>query len=108
MKNRTVRVIVILVGMLILNIEAAHAGITHRVKVLIRHEFTDFQLFYVLGGGLALGLLSYIIFTPAFKDAGRKGENYFRTYGSESYGSKRLRIKKIEQILRNNDPLSPV
>lgn len=105
MKNKTLRVIIILVGLLILNIEAAHAGITHKVKILISHEFSSFQLFYVLGGGLALGLLSYVIFTPAFKEAGRDTENFFRNYNRHNYRDKKLRIKKIGDILRNSDPV---
>lgn len=103
MKNRTIRVIIILVGLLILNIEAAHAGITHKVKILINSEFTDFQLFYVFGGGLALGSLAYIIFTPAFKDAGKNSDSLFRAY-NHSYGERRLKIKKIGNILRNSTP----
>ncbi|HOZ86787.1 MAG TPA: hypothetical protein PL029_03465 [Bacteroidia bacterium] len=103
MKNKTVRVIVILVGLLVLNIEAAHAGITHKFKVFINHELSDFQLMYVSFGLLSLSVLGYIIFMPAFKDKGNfaGGAAYFQNYTTHTYQHKRKRIKKIAQILKN-------
>ena len=103
MKNKTLRVIIILVGLLVLNIEAAHAGITHKFKVFISHELSDFQLLYVSCGVLSLSLLGYIIFMPAFKDKGNFAGNsgYFQNYNLHTYQKRRIRIKKIAQILRN-------
>jgi hypothetical protein len=103
MKNRTVRVIVILVGLLVLNIEAAHAGITHKVKAFINHELSDFQLMYVSFGLLSAGFLGYVIFMPAFKDKSRNNGNttYFQNYSFHTFYHKKKRIKKISQILKN-------
>lgn len=109
MKNRTVRVIIILVGLLILNIEAAHAGITHKFRILISSELNNFQLFYVFGGGLTLGLLSYIIFTPAFKEGSKTAtaaSTYLQTFNRQTYQNKRIRVKKIRSILKNSDSLN--
>lgn len=106
MKNKTVRVIIILVGLLILNIEAAHAGITHKFKVLIASEFSGFQFFYVVGACLTLALLSYIVFTPAFKEnskAAALAGNYFMGFNRNNYKDKRVKIKKIKSILKNSE-----
>lgn len=103
MKNKTLRVIIILVGLLVLNIEAAHAGITHKFRVFISHELSDFQLMYVCLGILSFGLLGYVIFMPAFKDRGRQqaANNYFQKYNVHTFQTKRKRISKIHGILKN-------
>ncbi len=103
MKNKTLRVIVILVGLLVVNIEAAHAGITHKVKVLIGNELSDFQLFYTIGVALSLALLGYIIFTPAFKEKGKSSlaGTYREQYGTHTFKVRRNRIRKISHILSN-------
>src|SRR5882672_7106112 len=103
MKNKTVRVIIILVGLLVLNIEVVHVGITHKFKVFINHELSDFQLLYVSYGFLSLSLLGYIIFMPAFKNRGSFAgtPGYFGNYNLHTYQHKRKRIKKIAQILKN-------
>lgn len=105
MKNKTLRVIVILLGLLVLNIEAAHAGITHKVKVLITSELSDFQLFYLGGGALSLALLSYIIFTPAFKEKGKSSlaGTYLENYSRHTFHMRRNRIRKISHILSNSE-----
>lgn len=98
MKNRTLKVIIILVGSLFLNIEAAHAGLVHKFKVYIHQEFPGYQFVYILGALVALAFFLYIVFTPAFKDKGRfAGSGY---YPQPTYHSKRLRVKKIADILR--------
>ena len=106
MKNKTLRVIIILVGLLVLNIEAAHAGITHKFKVLISNELSDFQLFYMGGGALSLALLAYIIFTPAFKEKGKSSlaGTYIENYGTHTFKVRRNRIRKISGILSNTEP----
>lgn len=103
MKNKTVRVIVILVGLLVLNIEAAHAGITHKFKLFINNELSDFQIVYISFGLLSLSLLGYIIFMPAFRNRGNipGSATYFQNHSLHTYQRKRKRIKKIDQILKN-------
>jgi len=101
MKNRTIRVIVILVGLLFLNIEAAHAGLIQKFKMYIGHEFPGFQLLYIIVAVLSLGLLSYIILTPMpVKESSRLVGNGY--YPQESYQDKRSRVKKISQILKDS------
>ena len=100
MKNRTFKVIVILVGLLFLNIEAAHAGLIQKFKVYIGHEFPGFQLIYIVAATLSLGLLTYIILTPAFKEKGKFAGN--RYISQETYQNKRDRVKKIAEILRES------
>lgn len=106
MKNKTLRVIIILVGLLVLNIEAAQAGITHKFKVLITNELSDFQLLYVSGGLLFIAFFSYVIFTPAFKEQGRSSlaATYLETYTRERYRVRRARIRKISEILHDITP----
>lgn len=106
MKNKTLRVIIILVGLLVLNIEAAHAGITHKFKALISQELTNFQLLYVGGGLLTIGLLSYIIFMPAFKQGhgNSLAATYLENYTRQNYRVRRTRVKKIAHILKNTEP----
>lgn len=105
MKKKTVRVIVILVGLLVLNIEAAQAGITHKFKVLIAHELSGFQLLYMGGGLITLSFLTYVIFTPAFKEKGKGSATsaYFQNYARHNYQERRIKIKKISDILRNTE-----
>lgn len=105
MRNGTFKVIVILVGLLFLNIEAAQAGLIHKFKIYIRHEFSDFQLIYFIGGILIFGFLSYVVFMPV--PIGREKWALFSYYsynpGRHGYQSKRVSIKKISGILKNND-----
>lgn len=105
MKNRTVRVIIILIGLLVLNIEAAQAGITHKFKVLIASELSNFQMIYISGGLLTLGFLTYVIFTPAFKEKGKTAAipAYFFNSSHQNYEIRRQRIKKIADILKNTE-----
>ena len=95
MKNKTVRVIVILVGLLVLNIEAAHAGITHKFKLFISNELSEFQLLYVSFGLLSMGLLGYIIFMPAFKDRGNFADT-LQNYNLRAYQQQK-RKKKLKK-----------
>lgn len=105
MKNKTFRVIIILVGLLVLNIEAAHAGITHKFRAFIHHELSDFQLLYVSLGLLSLSLLGYIIFMPAFKNkrSFATGSVYFQNYNLNAYQNRRERVKKISEILKSSE-----
>jgi hypothetical protein len=103
MKNRTVRVIIILVALLFLNIEAAHAGLIHKFKLFIQHEFPNLQLLYITGGLLTFGVLMYIIFTPV--PIGKEKWSWFNYYtynpNRHNYHSKREVVKKISGILKN-------
>ena len=104
MKNRTLRVIIILISLLFLNIEAAHAGLIHKLKSYIRLEFTDFELFYIFGGSLSLAFLGYVIFTPVL--IGNKKWAWLNYYSYQpnrhDYQSKRDMVKKISGILKND------
>jgi len=101
MNNRTIRVIVLLVSLLFLNIEAAHAGLVHKLKIYIRHEFTEWQLFYILGGIALFGVLSYIIFTPVLIGSEKWAWYKYFTFNPvhQKYQDKRDVVKKISGIL---------
>jgi len=103
MKNKTLKVIIILVGILVINIEAAHAGITHKFKVFINNEFTDFQLLYVSFGLFSLSFMGYVIFMPAFKEKSNfvNSLGYFKKHNLYTYQKRRLGVKKISEILNN-------
>ena len=105
MKNRTLRVIIILVGLLFLNIEAANAGLVTKLKIYIRHEFSDFELFYMVGGLFTVGFLAYVIFTPVMIGKEKWAWlNYYSYHPNRhAYQSKRVMVKKISGILKNSD-----
>jgi hypothetical protein len=106
MKKGTFRIIVILVSLLFVNIEAAQAGLIHKVRIYIRHEFSDYQLFYFLSALLFFGFLSYIIFTPVLigKQKWAWLSYYSYTPGRHDYQSKRDVVKKISTILKSGEP----
>ena len=105
MKKATLRVIIILVGLLFVNIEAAHAGLIHKVKIYIRHEFSDNQLVYFICAALFLGFLSYIIFTPVLIGKRKWAWLSYYSYspGRNDYQTKRDMVKKIAVILKNGE-----
>jgi hypothetical protein len=107
MNNRTFKVIIILVGLLFLNIEAAHAGLVHKLKVFITHEFPDYQFLYVTAGLFIFSILSYIIFTPVV--IGKEKWMWYHYFSNSArrhdYQSKRALVKKISGIL--NTELTP-
>ena len=99
MKNKTVKVIIFLVGLLFLNIEAAQAGLIQRFKLYIGHEFPGYGLAYLFAFALPAALLSYIILIPAtFKESGRHISGYNTR---QTFGSRRSEIKKIANILKD-------
>lgn len=104
MKKRTLKTIIILVSLLFINIEAAQAGLIHKFRVYIRHEFSATQLLYFIAGIAFLGFLSYIIFTPVL--IGKQKWSWFTYYsynpGRHDYQSKRDMVKKISGILKND------
>ena len=101
MQNRTIRVIIFLVGLLFLNIEAAQAGLVHKLKLYISHEFTESQLYYMLGGVMVFGVLSYIIFTPVLIGSEKWAWYKYFTFNpvQQKYQDKRQMVKKISGIL---------
>jgi hypothetical protein len=87
--------------MLFLNIEAAHAGLVHKLKIYITHEFSDYQLLYIVSGLLIFGCLTYIVFTPV--SIGKEKWMWYHYFTNTSkrhdYQSKRQLVKKISGIL---------
>lgn len=102
MKKSTVKTIVILVALLFINIEAAHAGLVTRLKLYIRHEFTGVELIYYSAILIALTFLTYVIATPV---AIGKEKTIWLSYGTGRYNyqNKREAVKRISQIL--NTPI---
>jgi hypothetical protein len=103
MKKSTLKTIVVLVGLLFINIEVAQAGLIHKIKIYIRHEFSDYQVVYIMIGLLLLGFLSYVIFTPVLIGKQKSAWLSYYSYASQKpdYQNKRLTIKKISGILKN-------
>jgi hypothetical protein len=105
MKKSTFRFIIILVGLLFINIEAAHAGLVHKIKIYINHEFSDFPIVYFMIGLLILSFLSYVIFSPIL--IGKERWAWFSYYSynpnRHDYQSKRDMVKKISGILKNEE-----
>ena len=105
MKNSTLRIIVLLVGLLFLNIEAAHAGLVHKLKIYIISEFGDTRFLYLLGLVLVAGLLCYVIFAPVL--IGKERWDVFRYYTFDptknSYQRKRSMVRNIAATLNNKE-----
>src|SRR5688572_4885566 len=105
MKNKTLRVIIILVGLLFLNIEAAQAGLVHKLKIYINHEFPNYQFIYITITLLVLALLAYVIFAPVL--IGKEKWAWLNYYSYQpnrhDYQSKRVSIQKISGILSNSE-----
>jgi hypothetical protein len=103
MSRKTFKVIVILVGLLFLNIEAAQAGLIHKFKSIILNELTDFQLFYISAGVFSCGFLLYVTLTPV--SIGNQKSvwlDYFPNNPHESrFQSKKNLVKKISTILNS-------
>lgn len=106
MKSRTLKTIIILVSLLFINIEAAQAGLLHKFKAYIRTELTDFQLVYILLGLLALSFIGYVIFTPVLigKEKWAFLSYYSYNPAMNRYQNKRLTVRKIASILKNEHP----
>lgn len=103
MKNSTFRIIAFLVGLLFINIEAANAGLVQKLRLYIRHEFTDFQLVYFTALFLVGAFLIYVVFTPV--SIGREKRTWL-SYSSynpnrQDYQTRRGVVKKISNILQN-------
>ena len=101
MNSRTIRVIILLVSLLFLNIEAAQAGLVHKLKLYIRQELSQWELIYILSGMLLFGLLSYIIFTPVLIGSEKWAWYKYFTFNPvrQKYQDKRHMVKKISGIL---------
>jgi hypothetical protein len=105
MKNGTIKTIIVLIALLFINIEAAQAGLVHKLKLYIRHEFSDYQLLYISVAILFLGFLAYIIFTPVLIGKQKWAWLSYYSYNPSrhAYQSRREVIKKISEILKNTE-----
>lgn len=103
MNSRTFKVIVILVGLLFINIEAAQAGLIHKFKAIILHEFPDYQILYITMGFAAVGFVLYVMLTPV--SIGNQKSiwlDYFPNNPNKSpYQNKKDLVKRISVILNN-------
>ena len=102
MKNRIVRIIIILVASLFLNIEAANAGLTHKLNLYIRHGLSDPQWFLMVFGLCAFAFLAYVVAAPVA--IGKHKSPWLGYYsinpGKHSYQNKREMVRKISSILK--------
>lgn len=105
MKNKTLKAIIILVALLFINIEAAQAGLVHKMKLFISHEFPDHNLLFISGGLFMLGFLSYVLFAPVWIGNEKWAWlNYYSYQPSRhNYSSKRVSVRKISKILTNTE-----
>lgn len=105
MKNTTLRVIIILVSLLFLNIEAAHAGLIHKLRIYISHELSPVQMYYICAVTLIIGFLAYVVFSPILIGNQKWAWHNYFTFnpGRNSYQSKRHMVKKISVILSHKE-----
>jgi len=105
MKNRTLRVIIILVALLFINIEAAHAGLIQKIKVYILIEFPENQLLLITALCAIIGFFSYVIFTPVLIGNEKWAWLSYYSYSPQKHAfqNKRMTIKRISDILNKED-----
>jgi hypothetical protein len=110
MNNRTFRIIVLLVGLLFINIEAANAGLVQKFRLYIKHEFSDTQLIYLVSIFMILGFLTYVLFTPVSIGKEKRGWLNYYSYmpNNHDYQRKRDVVKKISNILNSKEPANRV
>jgi hypothetical protein len=101
MNKRTLKVILILISLLFLNIEAAHAGLIQQLRIQIQNEFSSLEILYFMIGLFVFGFLSYVIFSPV--SIGNQKiiwyKHDFFTQNGQNYTAKRKSVKKISMIL---------
>jgi hypothetical protein len=102
MNKSTLRVIIILVSLLFINIEAAQAGLVHKLRLYIRHEFSETQLIYWTVCVLALSSLLYIIFSPLPIGQEKWSWFHYYTYNPKrsSFHRKRAAVTRISKMLK--------
>jgi hypothetical protein len=103
MRNRTLRTIIILLALLFLNIEAAHAGLIHKFKSFIHQEFSDTQLIYLSLGLCMTALLLYIVFWPV--PIGKEKWSWFHYYSynpKQHFRRRKEVVRKISGILNSS------
>jgi hypothetical protein len=110
MSSRTFKVIVLLVGLLFINIEAANAGLVQKITLYIRHEFSNTQLIYFISIFMIVGFLTYVLFTPVSIGKEKRGWLNYYSYspGGHDYQRKRDVVKKISDILNSKEPADRV
>jgi hypothetical protein len=101
MNRRVLKVILVLVSMLFLNIEAAHAGLVTKLRLYIQAEFPPQHLLFLTFGLFSLGLFAYVVFTPLRINNERlTWLNYFASgTDKNSMRHKRLFVKRTSDIL---------
>lgn len=101
MTKKSIKTILFLPAMLFANIEAAHAGLVHKLKLYIHNEFETWQFLLIIGLLLFTSLLTYIIITPVV--IGKQKLIFLGsfTHQKDSFQSKRKFVSKTGQILSN-------
>ena len=103
MKNTTLRFIIVLVALLFLNIEAAQAGLVHKIRVFVTHEFPNNHIELWLLGLAVVGFLLYVVFSPV--EIGREKWSWIKLFtfqaGAKSYQKKRQSVNRIAEILNS-------
>ncbi len=104
MKNKTFKISIFLICLLFINIEAAQAGLIQKFKIQVLNDFSEYQLFYLIGSTVVFIFFIYVVFTPI-----SIGKDKFIWYkldtfalNRHNYQSKRIVIKKISTILNKS------
>lgn len=103
MSSKTFKVIALFVSLLFINIEAAQAGLIHKFKLIILHEFPDYQLVYLSITAFFVGFILYVMFAPVH--IGNQKSVWLDYFPNKSnlndYQNKRALVKKISSILNS-------
>lgn len=97
MNRATLRTIIILVSLLFLDIEAAHAGLIQKFRVFILQEFPGYQWLYLSIALLSAGFLAYVVFTPVVI-----GKEKWAWLNVPDYQARRQSVSRISEILQED------
>ena len=110
MTKSTLRLIIVLMAMLFLNIEAAHAGLISQFRFFLNREFPDQQFPWLLTLLMLAGLFIYGLFAPnPIGKQKRVWLNYTPFQSKkQTYDQKRASINRISGILQALPPANPL
>jgi hypothetical protein len=105
-KNRTLRFIILLVALLFMNIEAAHAGLIGQLRLYISAELGHSFLYYSLATTGAVFFLAYVIFSPVHIGSEKWSWYHYFSFNpiKKSFSVKKQAVYRISQILAQAEP----
>lgn len=105
MNKSTFRIIIVLVCLLFVNIEAAQAGLVHRIKLFINNEFPPNQFVFLIICASFFIFVAYVVLAPVnIGKEKRAWLDYYRIQPKKrSYQHRRIAVNRISDVLRMSE-----